>query len=79
MHQVKIFKSVESEVESLEQSVNQWLAESGARVVQITGNISPQTNPLEGGNSGGSFSAGGGGPLRYPPSDILLVVLYETA
>lgn len=77
MRQIKIFKSVESEVENLEESVNTWLAESGAQVIQITGNIAPQSEPLDAGAAGGSFSAGGGSPLRYPPSDILLIVLYE--
>ena len=77
MQQIKIFKSVESEVETLEETVNQWLAETGAKVIQLVGNIAPQTEPIDAGASGGSFSTGGGSPLRFPPSDILLIVLYE--
>ena len=70
MQQIKIFKGLENEVATLEKQVNAWLAESGVRVSQITGNISPQgvaTNP-----KAGSISAS-----PYPASDIMLIVLYE--
>lgn len=73
MQQIKIFMSVESEVSQTEAEVNAWLKESGVRVLQVFGNIAPQTAPL--GESGTSSS----GPLRFPPSDVILVVLYETA
>ncbi|MGE0609996.1 MAG: hypothetical protein AB7O62_23095 [Pirellulales bacterium] len=68
MHQIKIFKSVESEITSLESQVNRWLYDSKARVVQMFGNIAPQTVAHEttGLNDGG-----------FSPSDVLLVVLYE--
>lgn len=65
MHQVKIFKSIESELWSLESEINTWIKESNAKVVSITGNIAPQTG---GGGSGqGTFSA----------SDVLVIVVYS--
>ncbi|MEX0794758.1 MAG: hypothetical protein WD045_16590 [Pirellulaceae bacterium] len=72
MQRVKIFKSVESEVEALEEQVNQWLAESGAKVLQMSGNIAPQTSPLA-----APPQSGGSEALRFPPSDVMLIVLYE--
>ena len=70
MQQIKMFKSIESNVSDLERDINVWLKESGARVVNVFGNIAPQTigDPEKTkGNRG--FSA----------SDVLIVVLYETA
>ncbi|MEZ6089910.1 MAG: hypothetical protein R3C05_18160 [Pirellulaceae bacterium] len=67
MQQVKIFKSIESELDQLENDINRWIGrlhKKGGRVVNIEGNIAPQT-----GNSGpmSSFSA----------SDILVIILFE--
>ena len=45
--------------------MNQWLSESGAQVISITGNIAAQST--NGGSLGGSFSG----------SDVILFVLYE--
>ena len=67
MQQVKLFKGVETELSGLEQEVNDWIRESGARVTNITGNIAPQSGSLD-----------GPGQRRYPPSDLLLIVVYET-
>jgi hypothetical protein len=70
MQQVRIFKGLEGEVAVLEKQVNAWLAESGVRVLQITGNIATQgwsTDP-----KAGSISAS-----PYAASDIILIVLYE--
>ena len=39
MQQVKIFKSIESELVALEEEINEWLSTSGAKVINITGNI----------------------------------------
>ena len=63
MRQVKIFKSIESELWNMEKEINNWVQESGAQIVSVTGNISPQT--------GGSASHG------FASSDILIIVLYE--
>ncbi len=70
MQQIKIFQGVESEVSVLEADVNSWLADSAVRVLSITGNISPQSASA---SQSGGLSGGG-----YVPSDVLLVVLYET-
>ena len=69
MHQIKIFKAVESDIAAMEREVNNWLRETGVRVINITGNIAPQTIAEEGG--------AGLGKSAYPPSDVILIVLYE--
>jgi hypothetical protein len=61
----------ESEVVSLENEINEWIRGSGAQVVSITGNIAPQTK-----DTASDAPALGHGP--YAPSDVLVVVLYET-
>ena len=66
MRQVKIFKSIESELWSLEEEINTWIKEHGAKVVSVTGNIAPQ--------SGG----GGVGQGTFSASDVLVIVTYET-
>jgi hypothetical protein len=63
MRQVKIFKTIETELWNLEKDINSWVQETGAKIVQVAGNIAPQTS---GGVSHG-FSA----------SEVLVVVLYE--
>ncbi len=69
MQQIKIFKSIESDVSDLEQDINAWLKESSARVVNVFGNIAPQTI---------SDPERAKGSRGFSPSDILIVVLYET-
>jgi hypothetical protein len=64
MQQVKIFKSIESEITTLEEDINAWINESGAKNLQISGNIAPQTEAAPG---MGSFSS----------SDILITILYD--
>ena len=65
MQQVKIFECFENEVELLEAKINQWLKESQVKVISITGNIAPQSSVSH--------------PKAKPaPSDVLLVILYET-
>ena len=71
MQQVKIFKTMESDTGSLENEVNAWIRESGARVVSVTGNIAPQSEAS-------GPSATGLGQGRFVSSDVLLIVLYET-
>jgi hypothetical protein len=72
MQQVKIFKGLESDIAQLEKQVNAWLAESGARVLQMTGNIAPQGWSTD-------VKAGSIAASPYAASDILLIVLYEKA
>ena len=66
MQKIKIFKNIESEIQLLEEEINEWLAESGAKVVQMTGNIAPQTSSNTG-MGGNSFSS----------SDVLVLIVYE--
>ncbi len=70
MQQVKLFKSVENQVDALERDINDWLSRSGAKVISVTGNIAPQSVKLE--------SANGLGKSSFAPSDVLVIVLYET-
>lgn len=67
MQQVKIFKSIESELGDLEQEINDWVAQSGVKILQINGNIAAQARSDTGITS--SFSG----------SDVLVIVLYEQA
>lgn len=69
MQQIKIFKGIESELSELENRVNGWLKQSGARVIQMTGNIAPQSGVKEPSSLG----------RAYTPSDIVVIVLYEQA
>jgi hypothetical protein len=64
MQQVKIFKSIESELVTIEKEINQWIASSNAKIISITGNIAAQTGK---GSHVGAFSA----------SDVLVIILYE--
>jgi hypothetical protein len=71
MQQIKIFKALEHETQKLEDTINQWIAQSGVRVLQISGKIAPQTELPDGADA----------PMRkhlYPCSDLLVVLLYET-
>jgi hypothetical protein len=69
MQRIKIFKGVENDLAGLEAEVNRWLVESDAQVKTMFGNIAPQTSAV-GGAAGLSKS-------DFPPSDVLLVILYE--
>ena len=70
MRKVKIFKSLENDIARLEVEVNEWIAQSGAEIISLTGNMAPQSERT-------GASTGGLGDSRYPPSDIVLIVLYE--
>ena len=65
MRLVKMFKTIESELWSMENEINKWVEDTGATIVQVTGNIAPQT---------GSASVQG-----FSASDVLVVVVYEPA
>jgi hypothetical protein len=69
MHQIKIFKGVESNLTGLEKEVNQWLYQSKARVANMFGNIAPQS--IRPNTDPETLGKG------YAPSDVLLVVLYD--
>ncbi len=72
MQQVKLFKGLESDLSTLEGEVNAWIRQSGAKIVSITGNIAPQSE-----KSGAA--PGGLGKGQFSPSDVILIVLYETS
>jgi hypothetical protein len=65
MQQVKIFKSVDTEIPEMESQINRWMRKSGARVLSISGNLASQ--PSAGTGPMNSFAAG----------NILMIVLYE--
>ena len=70
MRQVKLFKHVEAEIADMQSQVNTWLKEAqqdGATIINISGNIAPQTV----GNSTG-------GANRFSPSDLFVIIEYET-
>ena len=69
MHQVKIFKGLESEVAILEKQINTWLANEAVRVIHISGNIAPQSPPPD--------KLGSINQSPWAPSDLLVIVHYE--
>jgi hypothetical protein len=65
MQQVKIFKSVDTELPEMEHQINRWMRKSGARVLSITGNLAAQ-------------ASAGSGPLNsFAAGDVIVIVLYE--
>jgi hypothetical protein len=64
MQQIKVFKSVDSEIPDMERQINRWMRKSGAKVISVTGNLASQS--------------GGGGPMNsFAGGDVLVIVLYE--
>lgn len=70
MKQIKIFKSVETELNALESEINSWIKKNSINVVSIQGNIAPQSSEKTG--SSGALSQG-----AFSPSDVLVMVTYE--
>ena len=70
MHQVKLFRGLENDLPGLEKQINDWLSESQARVVQITGNLAPQQDETKPDETGVVHSL-------YSPANVLLALLYE--
>lgn len=68
MQKIKLFVGIESDIPALEDKVNEWIAEHKIDVVNIFGNISPQTNARE-------VSPGHG--RHFNPSDIFIAVVYR--
>jgi hypothetical protein len=77
MPQIKIFMGLEDDTDSLEQEVNAWLAQSGAKVVHMQSNIAPQAI-LPSAEPTRLLGAGAGQQRRFAPSDIMVTILYET-
>jgi hypothetical protein len=72
VHQIRIFVDIESNVEGLEERVNAWLKESRANIIDIFGNIAPQT--VASGSQGTALAQ-----RKFSSSDIFMVVVYEAA
>ena len=64
MRKIKFFKSVETELTTLESEINQWLEAEGGELVSVTGNIAPQTHLP-------------GAPDTFSVSDVLVILTYE--
>ena len=76
MQQIRIFKGVEHELQSLERDINAWLTSSKAKVLQVFGNIAPQTLQSIG-TTPQLLGADRGAAKSFGASDVLIVVLYE--
>jgi hypothetical protein len=72
VHQIKLFADLESNLAALEARVNDWLRTSGAKVVNIFGNIAPQTVTVESKTTALA-------ERKFSSSDVFLVVVYESA
>lgn len=70
MHQIKLFKGVETEVRDMEKEINHWLKDSKARVVHMSSNIAPQSNDPQ--------SYTGPKSRQFAPSDLLVAIVYDT-
>ncbi len=68
MQQVKLFKSVESNVSALEEEINGWLMSNNVQIVSIVGNIAPQS--VAGKDTAASIKG-------FAPSDLFVMLLYE--
>jgi hypothetical protein len=73
VQQVKLFTGIEDATEELAREINTWIRESGATVLQISGNIAPQSNV----GSGASGLAGSISSSGRVSSDLFVIVLYE--
>lgn len=69
MHQIKIFRGSENQLPQLEAQVNDWLAASKVKVLNIFGNLAPQSVAPDAKDilTEGAFAA----------SDAMLIVHYE--
>ena len=70
MQQVKLFKAIESDITEVEQEINDWLKQSGAKVISMSGNIAPQS--MKTADQQSSLSSG-----PFAASDVLVAILYE--
>ncbi|MEM1213163.1 MAG: hypothetical protein AAGI68_12805 [Planctomycetota bacterium] len=80
MRQIKLFEGCEDNFRTLESDVNAWLAEQDGKVeiVKISGNIAPQTAVPQASSTAHGISSGPKGRRRFAPSDILILVEYNT-
>jgi hypothetical protein len=64
MQKVKLFKSVDNEINDLEAQINKWIVAEKVKIISVQGNIAPQPGKA---SMQGSFSQ----------SDLFVIVLYE--
>ncbi|QDS95683.1 hypothetical protein FF011L_44830 [Roseimaritima multifibrata] len=65
IQQVKLFKTIESELPEMEKTINRWIHKNKVKVLSITGNIA-------------SAAGAGAGPMSsFSSADILIIVMYE--
>lgn len=69
MHQIRLFKGVETDIKDMEKEINAWLKESKARVVHMSSNIAPQTNEPQ------AFA--GPKARQFAPSDLFVSIVYD--
>jgi len=72
-HQVKIFKGLETDLKALEDEINRWIRGTKVNVINIIGNIAPQSVvPAPAGEAKRNLSRPG-----FAASDVMLIVVYE--
>ena len=69
MHQIRLFKGVETEIRDMEKEINHWLKDSKARVVHLASNISPQSSD--------SPTLAGPKSRQFAPSDLFVAIVYD--
>lgn len=75
-HQIRMFTGHEGETGRMTDEINAWLKQTKVRVVNVFGNIAPQS-ALEKPSAGKLAGAESGPGRRFAPSDIFLVVVYD--
>ncbi|HVP72827.1 MAG TPA: hypothetical protein VMS30_03760 [Phycisphaerales bacterium] len=70
VHQIRLFKGVETEVRDMEKEINHWLKDTKARVVHLASNIAPQSNDPQ------AFA--GPKSRQFAPSDLFVAIVYDT-
>lgn len=65
VQQIKIFKSVDTELEDLEKQINRFIRKNNIRVLSISGNHSAA--PVASGNPMNTFAGG----------DVVVIMLFE--
>jgi hypothetical protein len=71
VHQIRLFKHVETEIRDMEKEINDWLKKTNARVVQVCGNIAPQS-------AKDNSPSGSSGRKQFGASDLFVAVVYDT-
>ena len=70
MQQIKLFVGLESEASTLEHSANQWLRDNDVEIIQVFGNIAPQTPAY-------MLTQTEQTGRRFQASDLFLAIVYN--